>query len=144
VRQPASWLLRPRLRPRWVTSPGARVNTGVEGLRGGHAVGWAELGSCAYIASSPRCLRSCVRQPASWLLRPRLRPAVRPYSDAKRKLRIVTLVVSGRSLTRPLHDAPPIPLYTTVPGVPGATRTTLGFGICPSFKGYFLSRRAKP
>jgi hypothetical protein len=28
--------------------------------------------------------------------------------------------------------------------VPGATRTTLGFGICPSFKGQFLSRRAKP
>jgi hypothetical protein len=36
---------------------------------------------------------------------------------------------------------PPISLYTTVPG---ATRTTLGFGICPSFKGHFLSRRAKP
>ena len=73
--------------------------------------------------------------------------AVRTSLNAKqrrKKLRIVTLVVSGRSLTRPLHDAPPIPLYTTVPGVPGATRTTLGFGICPSFKGYFLSRRAKP
>jgi hypothetical protein len=28
--------------------------------------------------------------------------------------------------------------------VPRATRTTLGFGICPSFKGHFLSRRAKP
>ena len=28
--------------------------------------------------------------------------------------------------------------------VPGATRTTLGFGICPSFKERFLSHRAEP
>jgi hypothetical protein len=28
--------------------------------------------------------------------------------------------------------------------VPGATRTPLGFGICPSSKGHSLSRRAKP
>jgi hypothetical protein len=31
---------------------------------------------------------------------------------------------------------PPISLDTMVP-VPGATRTTMGFGICPSFKGPF-------
>jgi hypothetical protein len=37
------------------------------------------------------------------------------------------------------HEAvsrhPPISLYTMIP-VPGATRTTLGFGICISFKGH--------
>jgi hypothetical protein len=44
------------------------------------------------------------------------------------KLRIVTLGfrVGGRSRA------------------PRATLTTLGFGICPSFKGHFLSHRAKP
>jgi hypothetical protein len=31
-----------------------------------------------------------------------------------------------------------------VPRVPGATRTTLGFVICPSFKDHSLSRRAEP
>jgi hypothetical protein len=37
----------------------------------------------------------------------------------------------------------PISLCTWYP-VPGATRTTLGFGLCPSFKDHSLSRRAKP
>jgi hypothetical protein len=39
---------------------------------------------------------------------------------------------------------PPTPLDAVVPGVPGATRTTSGFGICPSFKDHLLSRRTKP
>jgi hypothetical protein len=37
----------------------------------------------------------------------------------------------------------PIPLDTMAPRT-GATRTTLGFGICPSCKVHSLSRRAKP
>jgi hypothetical protein len=28
--------------------------------------------------------------------------------------------------------------------IPGATRTPLGLGMCPWFKGHFLSRRARP
>jgi hypothetical protein len=60
------------------------------------------------------------------------------------KVRIVTVGVSGgRSLTRPLRDARRFP-STRVNSLPGATRTPLGFGIRPSFKGPFLSRRAKP
>ena len=39
---------------------------------------------------------------------------------------------------------PPISLYTMVPRTGGYTRTTLGFEICPSFKGLSLSRRAEP
>ena len=70
----------------------------------------------------------------------RLRPGTQP----RIKLRIVTLGVSGgRSLTRPLRDARRFPATRWYP-VLGATRTTLGFGICSSFKGHFLSRRAKP
>jgi hypothetical protein len=38
---------------------------------------------------------------------------------------------------------PPIPLYTMVARA-GATRTTLGFGLSPSFKDHSLSPRAKP
>ncbi len=60
------------------------------------------------------------------------------------KLRIVTVRISGgRSLARPFHDARRFPSTRWFP-VPGATRTTLRFGICPSFKDPFLSRRAKP
>jgi hypothetical protein len=56
-----------------------------------------------------------------------------------KKLRIVTwFPVGDRS-----RDARRFPSTRWYP-VPGATRTTLGFGICPSFKGHFLSRRAKP
>jgi hypothetical protein len=63
---------------------------------------------------------------------------------AMRKLRIVACGISGgRSLTRPLRDARRFPSTQWYP-VPGATRTTLGFGICPSFKDRSLSRRAKP
>jgi hypothetical protein len=59
------------------------------------------------------------------------------------KLRIVTVEISGgRSLTRPFHDARRFPFPRWYP-VPGATRTTMGFGICPSFEGHSLSRRAK-
>jgi hypothetical protein len=47
------------------------------------------------------------------------------------------------SLTGPLRDARRFPSTRWYP-VPEAMRTTLGFGICPSFKGHFLSRRAKP
>jgi hypothetical protein len=46
----------------------------------------------------------------------------------------------GRSLTRPLRDARRFP-STRWYRVPGATREPLGFGIGPSFKGRFLSRR---
>jgi SAM-dependent methyltransferase len=56
------------------------------------------------------------------------------------KLRIVGMtfgVSDGRSLTRPLRDARRFP-STQRYSVPGATRTTLGFEICPSFKGHFL------
>ena len=61
-----------------------------------------------------------------------------------KKWRIVALGVSaGGSLTRPLRDTRRFP-STRWYSVPGATRTTLGFEICPSFKGHFLSRRAKP
>jgi hypothetical protein len=43
----------------------------------------------------------------------------------------------------PLRDARRFPSTRWYP-VPGATRTKLGFGICPSFKDHLLSRRAKP
>jgi hypothetical protein len=60
------------------------------------------------------------------------------------KLRIVTVGISGRrSLTGPLRDGRRFPSTRVYP-VPGATRATTGFGIRPSFKGHFLSRRAKP
>jgi hypothetical protein len=52
-------------------------------------------------------------------------------------------ISGGRSLTRPLPAARRFP-STRLYSEPGATRTMLGFGICPSFKGHFLSRRAKP
>jgi hypothetical protein len=48
-----------------------------------------------------------------------------------------------RSLTRPFRDARRFPSIRWYP-VPEATRTTLGFWICPSFKDHSLSRRAKP
>jgi hypothetical protein len=47
------------------------------------------------------------------------------------------------TLTGPLRDARRFPSTRWYP-VPRATRTTLGFGICPSFKDHSLSRRAKP
>jgi hypothetical protein len=55
--------------------------------------------------------------------------------------------VNGRDFgwgerSRAVTRRPPISLYTMVPRT-GVTRTTLGFGIRPSFKGHFLSRRAK-
>jgi hypothetical protein len=49
----------------------------------------------------------------------------------------------GRSLKRPFRDVRRFPSTRWNP-VPEATRATLGFGIRPSFKGQFLSRRAKP
>jgi hypothetical protein len=56
----------------------------------------------------------------------------------------IALGVSGeRSLTRPLRDARRFPSTRLYP-VSGTTRTTLRFGICPSFKDHSLSRRAKP
>jgi hypothetical protein len=62
---------------------------------------------------------------------------------AMNKLRIVAIGGFGWEIA---HTAatrrPPISLHTMVP-VPGATRTTLGFGIRPSFKGHSLSPRTK-
>jgi hypothetical protein len=55
-------------------------------------------------------------------------------SERGEKLRIVTLFGWERSLTGPLRDARRFRSTRWYP-VPGATRTTLGFGICPSFKG---------
>ena len=61
-----------------------------------------------------------------------------------KRLRIVTLGISGwRSLTRPFRDARRFPSTRWYP-VLTCTRTTRKFGICRSFKGHFLSRRAKP
>jgi hypothetical protein len=55
------------------------------------------------------------------------------------KLRIVTLAISGgRSLTRPFRDARQFP-STCLLLVLTCTRTPRTFGICPSFKGHFLS-----
>ena len=63
---------------------------------------------------------------------------------AMKKLRIGLLGISGgRSLTRPFRDAHRFPSTRWYP-VPEAARTTLGFGICPSFKGHCLSPRGKP
>jgi hypothetical protein len=65
-------------------------------------------------------------------------------STAMQKLRIVTLGISGGGSLGAVPRRPPISLTTMVHPVPRATRTTLGFGICPSFKDRSLSRRAKP
>jgi hypothetical protein len=69
---------------------------------------------------------------------------VRSALQRMQKWRIVTLGASGgRSLTGPLRDDRRFPSTRWLP-IPGATRKTLGSGICTSFKGHFLSRRAKP
>jgi hypothetical protein len=57
------------------------------------------------------------------------------------KLRIVTDFV-WEIAHGAVSRRPPNPLDTRVPRT-GATRTTTGFGIRPSFKGHFLSLRAK-
>jgi hypothetical protein len=64
------------------------------------------------------------------------------YSDGQVAKRNVG-VSGGRSLTRPFRDARrfPSPQDCSPYGWPRSTRT---FGICPSFKHHFLSRRAKP
>jgi hypothetical protein len=65
-----------------------------------------------------------------------------PYSD--QKLRIVTLGISGGgSLTGPFRDTRRSP-STRWYSVPGAARTTLGFGVCPSIKAQFLSCQTLP
>ena len=61
------------------------------------------------------------------------------------KLRIVTLGISGGGRTRGRHATPAdFALHDGTPyrDVPGAARTTLGFGICSSLKGHFC--RAVP
>jgi hypothetical protein len=68
----------------------------------------------------------------------------RPPLKRCKKLRIV----DGRGFGWEVAHAPvsrflPISPYTVVPRT-GAARTTLGFGMCPSFKGHSLSPRAKP
>jgi hypothetical protein len=68
----------------------------------------------------------------------RLRPLGR---TAMRNRDLKGFRVGGRS--RGHYATPADTLDTMVPRT-GATRTTLGFGICPSFKGHSLSRRAKP
>jgi hypothetical protein len=65
------------------------------------------------------------------------------FSDAQVANRNVRGFGCGRSLTGLFRDARRFSStrwYT----IPRATRTTLGFGICPSFKEHSLSRRAKP
>ena len=63
---------------------------------------------------------------------------------ATQKLRISTSGISGgRSLTRPFRGARRFP-STRWYLVLTCTRTPRKFGICPSFKGHFLSPRAKP
>jgi hypothetical protein len=63
---------------------------------------------------------------------------------AMTNLRIATSEISGgRSLTRPFRDARRfLSLYMLVPGLT-YTRTARKSGICPSFKGHFLSPRAQ-
>jgi hypothetical protein len=79
---------------------------------------------------------------AKFALALEVEPSAAP--TAMQKLRIVTLGISGgRSLTTPLRDARRFPSTRWYP-VPGATRTTLGFRICSSFKDPSLSRRAQP
>jgi hypothetical protein len=81
---------------------------------------------------------------AATLRLPRRARVARAGDAATNKLRIVTLGISGgRSLTGPFRDARRFP-STRWYLVPGATCTTLGLGICPSFKDHSLSRRAKP
>jgi hypothetical protein len=64
------------------------------------------------------------------------------YSDAKVAKSFLKGFRVGDRSRGPLRDAHRFPSTRWYP-LPGATRTTLGFGICPSFKGHFLSRRAK-
>jgi hypothetical protein len=78
---------------------------------------------------------------------PRRTPAPgsrRTAAQRRNRLRIVTVGVSGvgDELTRPFRDARRFPSTRGYP-VPGATRATSGFEICPSFKGHSLSPRAK-
>jgi hypothetical protein len=62
--------------------------------------------------------------------------AARPVTyNREKELRIVTWISGGRSLTRPFRDARRFPSTRWY----GATRTTFGCGICPSFKGHSLS-----
>jgi hypothetical protein len=61
------------------------------------------------------------------------------YSDAKVANRNDREISGGGSLTRPFRDARRFP-STRWYLVPGATRPTLGFGICPSSKGHSLCR----
>jgi hypothetical protein len=64
-----------------------------------------------------------------------------PPTKRRKSCELSRLGVSGgRAHTRPLRDARRFP-STRWYLVPGAMRTTLGFGICPSFKGRFLSPR---
>jgi hypothetical protein len=60
---------------------------------------------------------------------------------AVKKSRVVTVGIRWEIAHGPFRDARRLPSTRWYP-VPGATRTTLGFGICPSFKDHFLSRRA--
>jgi hypothetical protein len=83
---------------------------------------------CAAYRVDPRNFSRCAR--------------ARAGPTAVQKLRIVALGISGgRSLTGPLRDARRFP-STRLQPVPELRRCGLGF--CPSFKGHFLSRRAKP
>jgi hypothetical protein len=64
------------------------------------------------------------------------------YKRRRKVANIVTFGLGERSRV-PLRDARRFSLDTVAP-VPRATRTTLGFGICPSSKDHSLSRRANP
>jgi hypothetical protein len=89
-------------------------------LKGPRTLGYHQLASAALLTA---CARRCT---------------------ARTKLRIVTCGISGgRSLTRPFRDACRFPSTRWYP-VLTCTRTPRTFGICPSCKDPFLSRRAKP
>jgi hypothetical protein len=100
---------------------------------GRDARAWRSTRATARTAFSPRSSSTPTRASPS-----------APYSDET-----ILRIVSDRDFgwedrSRGRTRRPPLSLYTMVPRTGGYTRTTLGFEICPSFKGLSLSRRAEP
>jgi hypothetical protein len=123
-----------------------RRGTAVPGQRGNRS-GFRDhpLGACATARTKDRVRPSAFSALATLASELKWRASVRTlHTAAMKKQRIVTLAISGgRLFTRPFRDARRFPSTRWYP-VPRATRTTLGFGICPSFKDLFRSPRAKP